>query len=76
MPMTFWVACTLLQAKGDPISDRAREFEMVPDALARLDKAMEANSLLSQTAEPKFAHISPEVRVSSIGGGHMSWQQI
>jgi len=53
-----------LQAKGDPISDRAREFEMVPDALARLDKAVEANSLLSQTTEPKFAHISPEERAT------------
>ena len=53
----------LLQGKGDPISDRAWRFEIVPAAFARLEKAMETNSLMSQTTEPKFAHISPEVCV-------------
>ena len=53
----------LLQVKGDPISDRAWQFETVPAAFARLAKAMETNSLMSQTTEPKFAHISPEVCV-------------
>jgi len=51
-----------LQGKGDPISDRAWQFEIVPAAFARLEKAMETNSLMSQTTEPKFAHISPEER--------------
>ena len=35
-----------LQKTGEPISMRAREFEMLPDAFARLDKAIQVQVAL------------------------------
>ena len=54
-----------LQAVGEPIAARAREFDLLPDALARLEKALGANSQLLETNEPEYAHISPEERAGA-----------
>lgn len=53
-----------LQVVGQPISTRAREFEMLPDAFTRLEKAMQLNAQLSETKEKAFDHISLEERAA------------
>lgn len=53
-----------LQAVGEPISTRAREFEMLPDAFARLEKCMESNAQFAGSKEVKYNHISPDERAS------------
>jgi len=53
-----------LQAVGEPIAARAREFDLLPDAFARLERVVDATDQLLESKEAKYAHISADERAS------------
>ena len=56
-----------LHAAGEPISARAREFELLPEAFEHLQRTADALTERSQTKEAKFSHISEDERASVAG---------
>eukprot|EP00277_Geminigera_cryophila_P001355 CAMPEP_0179428870 /NCGR_PEP_ID=MMETSP0799-20121207/14419_1 /TAXON_ID=46947 /ORGANISM="Geminigera cryophila, Strain CCMP2564" /LENGTH=892 /DNA_ID=CAMNT_0021204551 /DNA_START=255 /DNA_END=2933 /DNA_ORIENTATION=+ len=53
-----------LQAVGEPIITRAREFDLLPESFTRLEKCVEANAQFAGSKEVKYNHISPDDRAS------------
>ena len=53
-----------VQAVGEPIITRAREFDLLPESFTRLEKCVEANAQFAGSKEVKYNHISPDDRAS------------